>query len=186
MTRDNYATSARPSAMRVRQSPLLSGYRYVRLRWRLLFAVIDSLGLCLTAPARLWRLVRQSRPVDPQRILVVQLDHLGDAVLSTGALRTLRRRFPAAQIEALVAPWNRELFAACGDVDRVHVMDVTRFSRHGRGGWILAIARFGWRLRRRRFDLGIDMRGEFPNALLLWLCGAGGGLVGIVAAEASC
>jgi lipopolysaccharide heptosyltransferase II len=105
-------------------------------------------------------------------ILVVQLDHLGDAILSTGMLAALRRRYPAASIEVLVGEWNRELFEAMSEVDRVHVSRVNRFSRGGRLGWAVATLLDGWRLRRRNVDLGIDVRGEFPVALILWLSGA--------------
>jgi ADP-heptose:LPS heptosyltransferase len=31
---------------------------------------------------------------------------------------------------------------------------------------------WGFYLRRRRVDLGIDVRGEFPHVVILWLCGA--------------
>jgi heptosyltransferase-2 len=103
----------------------------------------------------------------------VQLDHLGDAILSTGLLTELARRYPHARIEVLAAPWNAEVFAALPEISRVHVCRWNRFARRGSLAWPLAIAYWGWRLRRRRFDLGIDLRGEFPLALLLWLAGIG-------------
>jgi len=207
-------------------------YRYVRLRWRVMFAAIDFLGALVFGAGRLvgWRKrtipffgrrrlgwlshaaekrdspqavegdspVFRSAPVevaescgrktgqspgwklgqspgapadDPRTILIIQLDHLGDAVLSTGMIAVLRRRYPRASIEVLTGRWNRELFAAIDAVNRVHVSRLNRFSRAGRFGWPLAVFWWGWRLRRRRFDLGIDVRGEFPLALILWLAG---------------
>ncbi|HEY5311551.1 MAG TPA: glycosyltransferase family 9 protein, partial [Pirellulales bacterium] len=100
-----------------------------------------------------------------------QLDHLGDAVLSTGMIRELARRYPQAQIEVLAAPWNAELFATLPQIGHVHICRRNRFARRGRQGWPLAIFYWGWRLRSRRFDVGVDIRGEFPFALLLWLAG---------------
>ncbi|HUY35944.1 MAG TPA: glycosyltransferase family 9 protein [Pirellulales bacterium] len=151
-------------------------YRYVRIRWRLLFAAVDSVG------RRLWRIGRaigaawpgdsNEHGHDPRSILLVQLDHLGDAVLSASVLPALRRRFPRARIEVLAAPWNREVFAACPEVDRLHVSRLNRFTRGFRLGWIAATFWWGWKLRRERFDLAIDVRGEFPLALILWLTGA--------------
>lgn len=153
-----------------------SRYRYVRRRWRVLFAVVDFVGgAVFNAARRLARWFSESAPTavaDPRAILVIQLDHMGDAVLSTGMLSALRRRYPGASIEVLVGAWNRELFEAISVVDHVHVSRINRFSRAGRMGWMVATLWCGWLLRRRKIDLGIDVRGEFPSALVLWLCGA--------------
>jgi ADP-heptose:LPS heptosyltransferase len=56
----------------------------------------------------------------------------------------------------------------------VHVSHANRFARNrlARLGWIGALVYWGLRLRFRGVDLAIDVRGEFPLALLLWLTGA--------------
>lgn len=147
----------------------LARYRYVRLRWRVLFAVVDFLGaLCL----RLGGFVRRQSPRTPQAILLVQLDHLGDAILSTGLLRGLRSQYPNARIDVLASTANAEFFACLPEVDRVQVASVTRFGKVLAPVWLAAMVRWGWRLRRNRYDLAIDPRGDFPAALILWLCGA--------------
>lgn len=116
-----------------------------------------------------------SRPLDaadPRSILLVQLDHLGDAILSTVMLPLLRARYPEARIEVLAGPWNQEVFAAAAEVDRVHVSRLNRFARKNRWLWLPSTFWWAWRLRKRRYDLAIDVRGEFPLALLIWLTGA--------------
>ncbi|MFH1922570.1 MAG: glycosyltransferase family 9 protein [Planctomycetota bacterium] len=110
--------------------------------------------------------------VDPRAILLIQLDHLGDAILSTGMFPALRKRYPKASIEVLAGPAGRELFEAVAEIDRVHVCRVNRFGRASRLGWIASMLWWGCRLRSRRVDLGIDVRGEFPHAVILWLSGA--------------
>jgi len=167
---------------------LLGRYRYVRLRWRILFAAIDLAGSLLFgtvrtlsgARRRIWGLSQFSRSEngtvpfrrsDPRTILLVQLDHLGDAVISTVMLPALRKRYPEASIEVLASPRNRELFEAIAEVDRVHVCRVNRFERGSRLGWIPSTLWWGFRLR-CRIDLGIDVRGEFPHVVILWLSGA--------------
>ena len=94
--------------------------------------------------------------------------------VSTAMLAALRRRWPRASIEVLASPWNYEVFAAAAEVDRIYVSQVNRFARGIRfpGAWIAATFWWGLWLRRRRIDLGIDVRGEFPLALMLWLSGA--------------
>ena len=86
---------ARRTMDRLRRRPL-GRYRYVRLRWRLLFAAIDLVGGWLFRLVRAWRVASGARRCDPlleregvRVILLVQLDHLGDAVLSTTLLPPL-------------------------------------------------------------------------------------------------
>lgn len=143
----------------------------MRFRWRLLFTVVDVLGLLLFRPLRALR-ISPRRPDDPRTILLIQLDHLGDAILSTVMLPALRKRYPAASIEVLTSPAGREVFEAADEVDRVHVCRVNRLARTGRLGWVLSTFWWGLRLRGRHVDLGIDVRGEFPHAVILWLSGA--------------
>ena len=172
----------RDNRSRLRRRPL-GRYRYVRLRWRIVFSAIDLLGSVAFSTARAVKgLVARTRfgrsrvvgeePGDPRTILLVQLDHLGDAVISTIMFPALRRRYPRASIEVLAGPWNRAIFEAIPEVDRVHVCRASRFARRGQAGWIASTVWWGLWLRQRRVDLGIDVRGEFPHAVILWLSGA--------------
>src|SRR5947208_2071979 len=63
-------------------------YRYSKLRWRVLVHVLDAVGTVVMAIARRFR----PAPVvdDPRSILLVQLDHMGDAVLTSPMLPRLR------------------------------------------------------------------------------------------------
>jgi len=160
---------------RERRQALRGTYRYVRWRWRLLFAVIDAVGRLLFWPARTLIGRRKNGPVDRrsmQRILLVQFDHLGDAVITLRTLHKLRRRFPQAAIDVLCSPWTAELFEASRDVRRVFVSHNNRFCRQRRWTWWLSTLRWGVRLRRHRYDTAFDVRGEAPLAALLWLTGA--------------
>jgi len=190
--------SENADARRLRKRPL-GNYRYVRLRWRVLFTAVDFIGtwLCrfvqvissagkpVRRPSKAVEKPRHSngdglgRPLYsasgyPRRILLIQLDHFGDAVITTAMLPPLRSRYPEASIEVLASEANREVFEAAPEVDCIHVSTVNRFARRGLTplAWIAATFRWGLRLRRRNFDLGIDVRGDFPAALILWLCGA--------------
>lgn len=149
-------------------------YRFVRARWRRLFATVDAIG---AACVRVWRALfggGAMKPLDTatvQRVLLIQLDHLGDSVMTTAMFASLRRRFPQATIDVLAAPWNWEVFAASKEIGRIHVSRWNRFRRGFRFGWPAAFLAWVPRLRARRYDLAIDVRGDFPNAVLMQLCG---------------
>lgn len=155
-------------------SPTTPRYRFVRTRWHRLFAVVDALGW---AWLRAWRGLfgrAELKSLDAggvNRVLLIQLDHLGDAVMTTAMFASLRRRFPQATFDVLAAPWNWEVFAASKEIGRIYTSRWNRFRRGFKLVWPLAFLDWVPTLRDRRYDLAIDVRGDFPNAALMWLCG---------------
>src|SRR5262245_47917508 len=91
--------------------PVRTGrYRYSKLRWRILVHLLDAAGRVVMA---LWRFIRPARKVtSPNRILIVQLDHLGDSVLTSPLLARLKASYPRAAIDVLASPSNHEVFTA--------------------------------------------------------------------------
>lgn len=95
-------------------------------------------------------------------ILVIKLRAIGDVLLSTIVLRNLRAAFPGARIVFLTEPPARDVVARHPDVDEVIVHD-----RAALTGLRLIRA-----VRRRRFDLVIDLFGNPRSALVTRLSGA--------------
>ena len=166
-------------------------YRYTKWRWRISVGILDALGGLLVA---LLRRVRPRRAVGPTRqILVVQLDHMGDAVLSSPIFPRLRALYPDAAIDVLASPSNREVFEADPEVRRVHLADRNWFDRRpGRRALGSAVWALGRSLRGHGYDLGIDVRGDILTVFVLalagiprrlgWAMGGGGFLLTDVAA----
>ncbi|MHB1558970.1 MAG: glycosyltransferase family 9 protein, partial [Isosphaeraceae bacterium] len=145
-------------------------YRYSKLRWRLLVHALDAAGSVAAAVVR--RFHPEQAVDSPERILVVQLDHLGDAVLSTPLLAELRAAYPAASIDVLASPSNHEVFQADPSVDRVWVAERNWFERRpDRWALLSAVWNLGRRLKEARYDLGIDVRGDVLSVLVLALAG---------------
>ena len=145
-------------------------YRYSKWRWRILVHALDAVGSLAMRP---WRFFRPLPGVEaPRRILLVQLDHLGDAVLTSPLLARLHAAYPAARIDVLASPSNREVFEADPHVHRVHLAARNWFERR-RGRWALgsAVWELGRSLRVARYDLGIDVRGDILTVLVLALAG---------------
>ena len=95
----------------VSPSPVSAGrYRYSKLRWRIL---VRRAGRGRNCGDGGLRSLRKARPITaPRRILIVQLDHLGDSVLTSPLLARLRTAYPAAAIDVLASPSNHEVFEA--------------------------------------------------------------------------
>lgn len=100
------------------------------------------------------------------RILVVKLAGIGDLLTAYPALQALRRRFPHAEISALVTPQTELLMRRSGLVDRVIVLDKYLYDYAGgflRPSALVALAGLARRLRRHSFDAVILL-----HHLLTW------------------
>ena len=99
---------------------------------------------------------------DPERLLVVMPTWLGDCVMATPTLGTLRRLYPHAHLAALVREPLTELLAGLPGLDAV--LGLTR----GRGASLLTDAR---NLRRHGFDTAVLLPNSFRTALMVRLAG---------------
>jgi heptosyltransferase-2 len=75
-----------------------------------------------------------------ESLLVRAPNWIGDAVLSLGAVRDLRRNFPVSRIEVLARPWVADLYHAVGEVDAVRAASGFRAGvAAARGGFDAAL-----------------------------------------------
>ena len=81
----------------------------------------------VSALTNLTGLPRRGRP--PRRILVVKVDHLGDAITATPALRALRESHPQAIIDLVLNPAVVPLFRETPLANRVLAYDSPLFRR---------------------------------------------------------
>ncbi|MBI4540926.1 MAG: glycosyltransferase family 9 protein [Gemmatimonadetes bacterium] len=147
------------------------GVRGIRTSKPWLYA---ALGLLDRAGGRLVRphLRRRTVPFRPRKVLVANIAHLGDVLLSTGVPAALKRLFPGAEIDFLVSSRAAPLLRGHPAVARVHAYDSMLLNWTARPvsrsvRWIRSLAAVLPPLRRERFDLVIELRSYFPNALPL-------------------
>jgi heptosyltransferase-3 len=100
---------------------------------------------------------------EPKRILVIMLRRIGDVLLTTPAVRALRKRFPKAEIDFLVESPAHEMLAGNNDLTRVLIYD-------GHGPlkylyWLLQV-------RMLHYDWVIDYMGNPRTAMLTFASGA--------------
>jgi ADP-heptose:LPS heptosyltransferase len=99
-----------------------------------------------------------------ERILMIQLRQLGDTLMSTPVLRELRRLHPHAEIDWLCQGSN-----ACILRHNPHVSHLQTLPRGASAGTFVGLAA---RLRRRRYDLVVDIQSLPKTAALSWFSGA--------------
>lgn len=98
-------------------------------------------------------------------ILVYAPSWIGDAVMSLGALRSLRRAHPGSRLTVLAKPWVEDLYTGCESVDAILSYDPRK--ERGLTGF-LHTAR---RLRESRFDLAVLFPNAFRAAAIVWAAG---------------
>lgn len=139
------------------------------------------------------RTVRPAPP-DPERILVSNIGHLGDALLTLGVPGVLRHAFPDAAIDVLTSTAGARLFVRHPNVDRVFTHDALLLGRTPQsrrrsdagdgtrrsGTGATAVRSLVAALQNRRYDIALELRSYVPNSILLlarsraaFLCGFG-------------
>ena len=101
------------------------------------------------------------------RVLLIRLRLIGDVVLSTPVIRALRRGFPDASLAYLVEREAAPVVAGNPHLDEVIVVERTRGTAR-----LAQDVRLAWALRRRRFDVVIDMHGGPRSSWLTFATGA--------------
>lgn len=100
----------------------------------------------------------------PQRILIIQLRQIGDVLLSTPAVRALRRRYPQAYLAYLVEERPGLVLKGNPHLDEIII-------RPTHGGWREPVQTIQ-RVRQGRFDLVVDFLASPRTALISWFSGA--------------
>jgi heptosyltransferase I len=109
-------------------------------------------------------------PTPPLRILLIKPSAIGDVVHTLPILGLLRKRWPAAHISWLLTPACAGLLEGHPLLNEVIVFERRRFGRWWRSpAWSWRLLHFARGLRRKKFDLVIDLQGLFRSGILSWL-----------------
>src|ERR1041385_367802 len=96
------------------------------------------------------------------RVLVVALRRLGDVLLTTPLIRSLKRAWPDATIDVLVFAGTEGILAGNPDIAEVIMM-----SEGARAGDSLTLLRRLW----RRYDLALSTQSGDRPTLFAWAAG---------------
>ncbi|MEW6609161.1 MAG: glycosyltransferase family 9 protein [bacterium] len=102
--------------------------------------------------------------INPDKILLIQLRRIGDVLMTTPAVKSLKKRFPETKITFLTEPPSDEIFRHNPYVD-----EILLHNRHFKAKDYL---KFIQELRKRRFDLVIDFFSNPRSAQIAFFSGA--------------
>lgn len=143
-------------------------YVFKKKTYKIAVPIVDAIGYVL-----FWfkNLIKKDEfPGNPKNILVIRLDHIGDVLFATPALKMLRERFKGSKITVLAATWSKGILENNPNIDQIIVYDAPWFNRDKSQS---NISFFGMakKLKKENFDLGIDLRGDFRNIALMYFGG---------------
>jgi ADP-heptose:LPS heptosyltransferase len=109
---------------------------------------------------------------------VIRCDNLGDATLSTAPLQAIRDALRPSRMDVACGPWSAAVFQGHPAVDEVLGVSApwwlgarSRGLRARVRAWY-AFATFIIRIRQRKYDVGIDLRGDIRH--FVWFFSLGG------------
>ena len=106
-------------------------------------------------------------PDPPRRALLIRFHALGDVALVLPAAAHLARRWPATRLDLLTCSPGDSLAVVTGGFGAVHTLPPGR----GRIGRVLSAMCMGLSLRRRKYNLVIDLQRNHLSRLIRLICG---------------
>lgn len=109
---------------------------------------------------------------EPRNILVLHFGQIGDVIFSLPALGQIRERFPEARITGLFGRTARAIAEMAGTFDEVFSVDRVELRDSNKLWSVGQIFKLIRDVRRRKFDLVIDLHSLYETNLLGFLSGA--------------
>jgi heptosyltransferase II len=106
---------------------------------------------------------------ESKRIVVFNVNWIGDAVFSTAVIRNLRYNFPASHIACIIPP--RCLPVLEGNP---YLNEIIIFDEKGRHRGVFGMIAFCLKLRRKRFDVAYLLHRSMSRALIVFAAGIRG------------
>jgi heptosyltransferase-2 len=110
--------------------------------------------------------MRQIEFKNIKRLLIRSTNWIGDAVMTTPAVRAIRKSFPNTHISLLAKPWVAPVFKNSEHIDQLLIYD-----DEGRHKGISGKFRLARDLKKYRFDAAILLQNAFEAAFITFLAG---------------
>lgn len=101
-----------------------------------------------------------------KKILIVRMDRIGDVVLSTPAIKSVRDAYPDSHITVLVRPYARDIVE-----ENPYINEVLTYDKHRSEKNLWGNIKFILNLRKKKFDLAIILHPKNSAHLLSFLAG---------------
>ena len=108
---------------------------------------------------------------DIKKILVIKFRHIGDVLLTSPAIRALKKSFPKADVSVLVNSGTEEVLSGLPVISELMVFDRKIKKLPGLQKYMKEVA-FYKEIRSKGFDMAVDLTGGDRAAIVSFLSGA--------------
>lgn len=105
-----------------------------------------------------------------KNILIVKLSAIGDVIHALPVAHAIKKKYPQARITWVVEKPAYDLLTNNPDIDEIILFDKKKFK--SLTGLLVNGYQFGKELKKRKFDLAIDLQGLFKSGAISYLSGA--------------
>ncbi len=111
---------------------------------------------------------------NPQKILLSNIAHLGDLLISTSVLLVLKKNFPDCKIGFICSSSSKELIVNHPLIDKIYLIDHWKLNRSSFSFFKKFLNYFKTRskaineIRNDKYDVAIDLYSYFPNTVYLF------------------
>ena len=98
-----------------------------------------------------------------KKIILIKNDLIGDIILSSNVIRELRKEFPKAKIALVCSELNKSIVEKNHYIDELIVLNSTPRTFKD----ILSYLKASIKIRKEKYDLGVELRGSFSNIFFL-------------------
>ena len=106
------------------------------------------------------------QPENIKRLLIRSTNWIGDAVMTTPAVRAIRKNFPNVKISILAKPWVTPVFESSPYIDNILI-----YGDAGKHKGLAGKLRLASELKEYRFDAAILLQNAFEAALITFFAG---------------
>lgn len=134
-------------------------YVYKNRRAKFIIAVFDAVGFFLKTILAPFFGKKNTGHI--KRILIVKLDHAGDVLLATPAIKAIREKFPSARITFVVGPWSKGIIE-----DEKYIDEIISYRAYWQDRSLernlntAGIFRLILTLRHGNYDIFFDLKGD--------------------------
>lgn len=144
---------------------------------RLLLKTIDNIIRLVYAVLSPVLFMNSKKTSAIDRILLIRLDHIGDAAIASPAPRLIKEKYPGAKITMMIGSWAIDAFKNNPYIDEIICHDAPWWSSIRPGAKIKILPDYLIndyipllkKLKKEKFDIGIDFRGDIRHIILFLL-----------------
>jgi len=152
-----------------KNTPLLGKYLIKSINLFLFLKIINFISFFLFFFKK-----KEKVCINPKKILLSNIAHLGDVLIATSVLPVIKNKFPNVKIGFVCSPNAKDLIRNNKFINKVYLVDHWKLNRNNMSiikkiiKYIISRSKAIKQIRKEKYDIAIDLYCYFPNTIYLF------------------